>query len=66
MPLLTFIRIWVKEVIFSGEQKKNKMEATDWSYQSDRPDRINPNRQLIGTKKVRIPEGRLSYKMAVI
>ena len=33
-------------------EKKNKMEATDWPYQSDRPDQINPNRQLIGTKKV--------------
>ena len=27
------------------------MEATDWPYQSDRPDQINPNRQLIGTTK---------------
>ena len=42
------------------------MEATDWPYQSDRPDWINLNRQLTGTKKVRIPECRLPCKMAAI
>ena len=42
------------------------MEATDWPYQSDWPDWINPNRQLIGTKEVRNTDCRLSHKMAAI